>query len=104
MTKQNPQIFSEEGYRNYPHHLENQKNDIKKGEKMRQTQIAKRKAEKLINLRVKKIILKELHKNPLFRFIQEDNINFSFYDVPNEFKEDYRELINKIKEQGEQNA
>jgi len=23
MTKENPKVFSEEGYRNYPHHLEN---------------------------------------------------------------------------------
>ena len=113
MTKENPKVFSEEGYRDYPHHLENPKDILNKGDKMkdfkkigekiRRTQIAKRQAERLINLRVKKIILKELHKNYLFRFIKEENIKFSFYDVPYEFKEDYRELINHLKEeQGEQ--
>jgi len=68
------------------------------GKKISKTQRAKRTAERIINLRVKKLILKELYKNPDFRFLTEKNINFSFYDVPNNLKKGYRKLINKIKE------
>lgn len=67
------------------------------GQKISKTMKAKRTAERVIVFRVKKLILKELHKNPDFRFIKEKNLTFSFYDIPNKFKDDYRDLITKIK-------
>jgi len=74
------------------------KKDYRKiGKKISKTQKAKRTAERIINLRVKKLILKELYKKSDFRFIKEKNINFSFFDIPTKFKKDYRELIEKFK-------
>lgn len=65
------------------------------GKKISKTQKARRTAQRIIILRVKKLLIKSLIKK--FNFIKEKNINLSFFDIPDEFKQDYRELINKLK-------